>query len=281
MESQTNPPVQPHGIPICIQFCTVAVLRVMISDSSLVTSWVFHCLLCYILMMFTWRFKNRQGWIGYTGTHFPMFVPRLTGKKSIKTIWWFIDGFLLVCQQFWFLKPERLTNHHVVYMERDGFSLKNHHKPITFPTYGFDLFFFPVTWLNEARTNIGLSSTMGFLNENDSLDYFASLEELSSGISFTVGFLKTLSFLSLLVGFFRGQGRTYLATPCVSWLKKTKYQKRHFLLLSALNLNGDLREALDRVDAKYILLKGVFMSKTVATVVQKVGFIWLKSAFLL
>ena len=65
--------------------------------------------------------------------------------------------------------------------------------------------------LNEARTNIGLSPTMGFLNENDSLAYFAILGELSSGLSFTVGFLKTLSFLSLLVGFFRG--RTYLATP--------------------------------------------------------------------
>ena len=71
---------------------------------------------------------------------------------------------------------------------------------------------------------------MGFLNENDSLAYFAILGELSSGLSFNVGFFKTLSFLSLLVGFFRGQGRTYLETPlCFSWLKKTKYQKRNFL----------------------------------------------------
>ena len=68
---------------------------------------------------------------------------------------------------------------------------------------------------------------MGFLNENDSLAYFAILGELSSGLPFTVGSFKTLSFLSLLVGFFRGQVRTYLATPlCFSWLKKTKYQKR-------------------------------------------------------
>ena len=83
------------------------------------------------------------------------------------------------------------------------------------------------TWLNEAGTNIGLSSTVGFLNENDSLVYFAILGELSSGLSFTVSFIKTLSCLSLLVGFFRGKGRTCLATSyCFSWLEKTKYQKR-------------------------------------------------------
>ena len=62
----------------------------------------------------------------------------------------------------------------------------------------------PQTWLNEARANIGLSLTMGFLNENDSLAYFAILEELSSGLYFTVGFFNTLSLFSLLVGFFRG-----------------------------------------------------------------------------
>ena len=71
----------------------------------------------------------------------------------------------------------------------------------------------PQTWLNEARTNIGLSLTMGFYNEKDSLAYFEILRELSSGLSFTVGFFMTLSFLLLLVGIFRGQGRTYLATP--------------------------------------------------------------------
>ena len=31
---------------------------------------------------------------------------------------------------------------------------------------------------------------MGFLNENDSLAYFAILGELSSGLSFTVGFVQ-------------------------------------------------------------------------------------------
>ena len=49
---------------------------------------------------------------------------------------------------------------------------------------------FPKTWLSEARTNIGLSQTMGFLNENDSLAYFAIVGELSSGLSFTVYFFK-------------------------------------------------------------------------------------------
>ena len=71
----------------------------------------------------------------------------------------------------------------------------------------------PQTWLNEARTNIGLSPTVSFLNENDSFAYFEILGELSSGQSFTVGFFMTLSVLLLSVGFFRGQGRTYLPTP--------------------------------------------------------------------
>ena len=57
---------------------------------------------------------------------------------------------------------------------------------------------YPQTWLNEARTNIGLSPTMGFLNENESLAYFEILGELSSGLSFTLDFFKTVSFLSLL-----------------------------------------------------------------------------------
>ena len=60
----------------------------------------------------------------------------------------------------------------------------------------------PQTWLNETRTNTGLSPTMGFSNENDSLAYFAILGELLSSLSFTVAFFNTLSFLPLLVGFF-------------------------------------------------------------------------------
>ena len=90
---------------------------------------------------------------------------------------------------------------------------------------------FPQTWFNEARTNVGLSPTMDFFNENDSLACFAILGELSS---FTVAFFKTLSLLSLFVGFFRGQGRTNLSTPqCFSWLKKTKYQKIIFFAFCA------------------------------------------------
>ena len=73
----------------------------------------------------------------------------------------------------------------------------------------------PQTWLNNASTNIGLSPTMGFLNENDSLAYFAILGELSSGLSFIVGFFKTLSFLSLLVGFFLGKEGHTLHRPNV------------------------------------------------------------------
>ena len=48
----------------------------------------------------------------------------------------------------------------------------------------------PQTWLNEARTNMGLSLTMDFLKENDRLAYFKILGELSSGLSFTVGFSR-------------------------------------------------------------------------------------------
>ena len=127
---------------------------------------------------------------------------------------------------------------------------------------------------------------MGFLDENDSLAYSAILGELSSGLSFTVGFFKILCFLSLFA-FFRGAWRTYLATLwCFSSLKKTKYQKIIFFWLSALNLkdvpyNGDSYRTLDRVHVEYVLPEGAFMSKTVATFVQKVGLIWLKDGFLL
>ena len=59
----------------------------------------------------------------------------------------------------------------------------------------------PQTWLNEARTNVGLSPTMGFLNENDSLAYFAMLVELLSGLS--VGFFKTFKFSRIISWLFR------------------------------------------------------------------------------
>ena len=60
---------------------------------------------------------------------------------------------------------------------------------------------------------MGLSAIMGFFNENDSLAHFAILGELSSCSSFTVDLFKTVGLLSLLVAFFRVQGRAHLATP--------------------------------------------------------------------
>ena len=54
---------------------------------------------------------------------------------------------------------------------------------------------------------------MGFLNENDSLAYYAVLGELLPGLSLTIGFFKAFDFLLLSVGFIEGPGRTYLTTP--------------------------------------------------------------------
>ena len=128
---------------------------------------------------------------------------------------------------------------------------------------------------------------MGFLNESDSLAYFSILENCRQ-VCFFFCFFKTLSFLSLLVGFFRGQRKTYLATPyCFSWLKKTKYQNRIFLAFYTKFKRHTLQRRLSRnfgqarVHVKYVLLKGALMSKTVSTFVQKVGLIWLKGGFLL
>ena len=45
-----------------------------------------------------------------------------------------------------------------------------------------------------------LSRTMGVLNENDSLAYLTTLEELSSGLSLTMSFFITFGFLLLLMG---------------------------------------------------------------------------------
>ena len=75
--------------------------------------------------------------------------------------------------------------------------------------------FVPRLGLMKPRQNIGLSATMGLLNENDSLVYFSILGGLSSGLSFTVSFFKTSSFLSLSGGFFRGQGRRTSQHPYV------------------------------------------------------------------
>ena len=62
--------------------------------------------------------------------------------------------------------------------------------------------------------------------------------------------------------------------------------RRELFWLSELKLkdipyNGDSRETLDRIHVRYILCKGAFVSKTVATFAQKVGLVWLKGGFLL
>ena len=62
----------------------------------------------------------------------------------------------------------------------------------------------PQTWLNKARAQIGLSSTMGFLNENDSQTYFAILRELSSGLSFTGGLFLYFKFSLIITWLFQG-----------------------------------------------------------------------------
>ena len=58
---------------------------------------------------------------------------------------------------------------------------------------------------------------MGFLNKKkyDSLAYFAILGDLSSGLSFTVSFFKTLNFPLL----FRGIGSSFV----VVWPKRNKW----------------------------------------------------------
>ena len=126
---------------------------------------------------------------------------------------------------------------------------------------------------------------MGFFNENDSLAYFVVLGELSSGLSFTVGFFKTLSLLSLSVGFFRGKEGYASQHPNVLVGLRRPNIRREIFWLPALNLkeihyNGDYRETLDTVHVRYVFPKGAFLSKTVATIVQKVGLIWLKVGFL-
>ena len=60
--------------------------------------------------------------------------------------------------------------------------------------------------------------------------------------------------------------------------------RRETFWFPALNLkdipyNGDSRETLDRVYARYVLLKGAFISETIATFVQKAGLIWLEGIF--
>ena len=75
---------------------------------------------------------------------------------------------------------------------------------------------------------------MSFLNENDSLAYSAIFGELSLGLSFTVGFFKTLAFLLLSVGFFQ-EGHTSQHPHVLVDLRRPNI-RREFFCLSSLNL---------------------------------------------
>ena len=123
---------------------------------------------------------------------------------------------------------------------------------------------------------------MGVLNENDGSTYFSILGELLLGLSFTMGLSRLPVFSHYQLAFSGSkEGHTDIPrnTLSFSWLRKTIYQKQNIFWLTALNLKdiphkGDSHETLDRIHVKYVLSKGAFMSKTVSTFVQKVGFIW-------
>ena len=68
---------------------------------------------------------------------------------------------------------------------------------------------------------------MGFLNETYSLAYFAILGELLPGLSSTLSFFKTFGFLSLLLGFFKGDcfksdSSFFLCYLSTNWNNRTK-----------------------------------------------------------
>ena len=50
----------------------------------------------------------------------------ITEKNKSKPYDGLLMVFLLVCQKFWFLKPELLTNRHMVFVKSDGFLLVFH-----------------------------------------------------------------------------------------------------------------------------------------------------------
>ena len=141
------------------------------------------------------------------------------------------------------------------------------------------------TWLNDARTNIGLSQTMGFLNENDSLAYFANFGRIFVRSVINCGLFQDIKF-SLIISFlFQGSRKEKPRNTLIFYLaQEDQISEEKFSWLFALNLkdipyNSHSRETLKRVHVKYVLPKGPFMSKTVATFVQKVGLIWLKDGY--
>ena len=88
---------------------------------------------------------------------------------------------------------------------------------------------------------------MGLLKENDSLAYFAILGELSSGLSFTVGLFKTLSFLSLLAGFSEGNERHTSQHPNVlAGLRRPNIRTELFLAFCTKFERHTLQRRLSR-----------------------------------
>ena len=122
-----------------------------------------------------------------------------------------------------------------------------------------------------------------FLNENDSLAYFAVLGESVVRLVF---FFKTLSFRSLLLAFSGGkEGHTWQHPNVLVDLRRPNIRGEIFwtfhIKFERHTSQRRLSQNLRWVHVKYVLHKGAFMSKTVATFVQKVGSIWLKGGFLL
>ena len=91
---------------------------------------------------------------------------------------------------------------------------------------------------------------------------------------FYCGLFKTFKFFLISLAFSGGKERHTSQNPNVLVGLRRPHTRREIVWPSALNLkdlpcNGDPRETVDRVHAKYFLLKGAFMSKNIATFVQK------------
>ena len=136
--------------------------------------------------------------------------------------------------------------------------------------------FVPKPQLNQTRTNVCLSSTVGFLQENIPLTYFVLLADRSSALSLSVCFFRTFGFRSILVGFFSWPRGTHLTMLWhFSCPQRTKYGKETFLgflhwiwrtYLSTVTLT----KCWDWFKSNTFYPK----EKTVATFVLKAGLIW-------
>ena len=108
------------------------------------------------------------------------------------------------------------------------------------------------TWLNESRTNIGLSPTMGFLNENDCLELFCNFGKIVVRSVFCCGLFEDLKFSLSISWLFQGSKKDIPCSTLLFWLAwEDQISEEKFCWLSALNLkdmpnNGDSCETLDR-----------------------------------